>query len=373
MALRKFSRFQLALQEPVTYFTRSVLSLPLMLPIDVATRGARQVARGFAVSRINRKKFPRAIHNLRDAYPDWDEERVHQTALAAYEHLFQLGIEILYAPRLLTEDGYARHIDMRSLRAACAHLIDLAGAGRGTLLISGHVGNWELIGYTVSMLGFPMHAVYRPLDLKPLDRWVRSTRERHGMSLVSKFGAMKELPPLLQAGHTAGFVADQNGGDRGMFVPFFGRLTSTYKSIGLLAMQYRAPLICGFARRLRPDEPDPDADARIPPAGRNGPASMRYRSEVTDIINPEDWEGRPDPLFYLTARYRRAMEKMVRMAPEQYLWMHRIWRSRPAHERQGKPFPAALRAKLAELPWMTAEELERIEERSRRDTMSATG
>ena len=94
---------------------------------------------------------------------------------------------------------------------------------------------------------------------------------------------------------------------------------------------------------------------------------MRYAAEVVDVFGPEDWNAQPDPLFYITARYRRAMEEMVRRAPEQYLWMHRIWRSRPAHEKHKKPFPDHLRAKLAQLPWMTGEELERIVERSARD------
>lgn len=87
---------------------------------------------------------------------------------------------------------------------------------------------------------------------------------------------------------------------------------------------------------------------------------MRYRIEIEDRIDPEEWEGQPDPLFYITARYRRAIEQSVRKAPEQYLWMHRIWKSRPLHERCDKPFPSLLRAKLEALPWMTQGELDSI-------------
>ena len=78
------------------------------------------------------------------------------------------------------------------------------------------------------------------------------------------------------------------------------------------------------------------------------------------IITPEDWEGQPDPLFYVTARYNRAIETMIRAAPEQYLWLHRRWKSRPRHEREGRPMPDRLRAKLRALPWMTPSELDRI-------------
>ena len=94
---------------------------------------------------------------------------------------------------------------------------------------------------------------------------------------------------------------------------------------------------------------------------------MRYSLELVDHFGPEDWEQQPDPLYYLTARYRLAIEGMIRRAPEQYLWMHRIWRARPAHERNNKPFPKNLVEKLRALPWMTPDSLNAIVERSERD------
>jgi KDO2-lipid IV(A) lauroyltransferase len=100
---------------------------------------------------------------------------------------------------------------------------------------------------------------------------------------------------------------------------------------------------------------------------------MRYAVETTDVFGPEDWATHPDPLFYLTARYRRAIETMVRRAPEQYLWMHRLWRSRPPHERQGKPLPDSMRRKLELLPWMTSADVERVVDRSARDGRELAG
>src|SRR5690606_20021345 len=103
---------------------------------------------------------------------------------------------------------------------------------------------------------------------------------------------------------------------RGMFVPFFGRLASTYKSIGLLAMRERVPIMCGYAHRT----------------GQN----FGFELGLDDIIEPHEWEGRRDPLYYITARYMRSIENMIRRQPAQYLWMHRRWKSRPRFERQGK-------------------------------------
>jgi len=318
---------------------------------------ARSLARAYARLPSSRKRVARAVRNLAVAFPDWDRDRIDAYARGAYEHLFALGTEMAQGPHLLTEDGWHRHVALGDISSGLRALLSAGPC----LLITGHCGNWEMLGYTVAFLGFPMHALYRPLDLKPLDHWVRRTRERRGLTLMDKFGALRRLPPMVGAGIPIGFVADQNGGDRGVFVPFFNRLTSTYKSIGLLALQFRTRILCAMARRLPPEEREP--------------GSFGYRVEVSDVFGPQDWACHPDPLFYLTARYRRAIERMVRAVPDQYLWMHRIWRSRPRHERHQRPFPAALAEKIRLLPWITDADLDAIKAHSIRDarTLAETG
>ena len=146
---------------------------------------------------------------------------------------------------------------------------------------------------------------------------------------------------LVEQGERIGFIADQNAGDKGLFVPFLGRLASSYKSIGLLVMRHEVPVVAGFAKRI--------------------PGQFKYEMMITDIIRPDDWVDQPDPLFYISARFNRAVEQFVRLAPEQYLWVHRRWKSRPKWEREGKPMPARMIAKLESLPWMTPALLRRIE------------
>ncbi|MEX0876292.1 MAG: lysophospholipid acyltransferase family protein [Phycisphaerales bacterium] len=344
------SAVQSLLIQPAMYTAmRSLLVGAHAMPLTTLLRGARAAGRSFGGSRINRTRVDRAVERLRVAMPDLDDEERYELVMCGYEHLAMLGMELAVLPRYLTEDAWTDYVELGSLDRVIRPLID----ERPALLLTGHCGNWEALGYTMALLGFRMHAIYRPLDLRPADRWLRSTRSRRGLELVDKFGAMHKLPGLLSAGESIAFVADQNAGDRGLQVPFFGRLTSSYKSIGLLAIQHRARVIVGSARRL--------------PVDPMGAAPMRYRIEIHDRIDPEDWEGRPDPLFYITARYRRAIEQSVRNAPEQYLWMHRIWKSRPRHERLNKPFPRHLRRKLEELPWMTDEEVSRLVDRSDRD------
>jgi KDO2-lipid IV(A) lauroyltransferase len=369
----KAGKLPLALQMPLASLLRLGATPLALAGHERSARWMRSLARVYPS--VQPGRFARAINNLHDAYPEWSDEQVRACALGAYEHLFQLASEFMSVPRLITHEACSRHVAFTHIPEASRALL----SGGPTILITGHVGNWELIGYALAMLGFPMQAVYRPLDLKPLDDWVFEQRRRRGLTLVPKRGALTVLPDALRAGEPVGLVADQSGGDRGLFVPFFGRLTSTYKSIGLLAMHTRARLVCGVARRMAPGEiapPGPWMGSAAEPRemGRlhiphHG---LRYAVELVDVFGPEDWEGQPDPLFYLTARYRRAIERMVRRVPDQYFWMHRVWRSRPAHERNQKPFPPHLREKLLSLPWMSEQDVERVVDRSNRDATELT-
>lgn len=346
----KLTPLQQHITQPAIYAAvRAALMPTHLLPLPVVLRGAKNLGRVVANARFNKKRVAQAIDRLEVAFPEYTLDQRRELVMKAYEHFLMLITELIVTPRLLSEDAWTDYVELGNLESAMRPLLN----DRPTLLLTGHCGNWEIVGYTMALLGFNMHAIYRPLDLRPADDWVRQTRSRRGLDLLDKFGVMRAMPDLMERGQAVAFVADQNAGDRGLQVPFFGRLASSYKSIGLTALQYDANIIIGQARRL-PVTPGSDQ-------------TMRYRIEVVDQFSSEDWNDQPDPLFYITARYRRSMEQMIRKTPEQYLWMHRIWKSRPRHERLNKPFPDALRAKLAALPWMTDDELAKIIDRSDRD------
>ncbi|HHH27535.1 MAG TPA: hypothetical protein ENK57_04180 [Polyangiaceae bacterium] len=338
---------------------RTALMVPQIMGPAAALNTARSAGRAFGSLPMNRKRIERATESIGMAMPHLDEPARRELALRSYEHLAMLAVEVAFMPRVLSEDAWTRHIHIGSMAPALEALL----GDRPVILITGHAGNWEAMGYTLALLGVRVHALYRPLDLVPVDRWVRRTRRRRGLGLLDKFGAVRVAPEKLEKREPLAFVADQNAGDRGLFVPYFGRLTSTYKSIGLLAIKHRAVIVCGFGRRVGWDERPGEAGL-----GRHvGDNDLRFTVHLTDVFGPEEYEAQPDPLYYLTARYRRALERTVLAAPEQYLWMHRIWKSRPRHERLGKPFPDPLRAKLESLPWMNDTDLARIIDQSDRD------
>lgn len=326
-----------------------------VFPVGSNMAFMRALAGGFARLPMNRSKLDRAVENLRWCFPDWDEDRVRRAAIDAYKHLASLVAEAIATPSRITPEHWAHHVELGNVREALRTLLDRPPC----LLITGHCGNWEILGYAMGLLGFRIHALYRPLDLRAADRWAREVRGRRGLFLVDKFGAAQELPKIMDRGDLVGFVADQNAGGKGVFVPFFDRLASTYKSIALLAQRYNAPIVCGQALRLGREGHDAPADLRE--------QTFRYKIHVSDIILPEHWADQPDPTFYISARYRYAIERMVRENPSQHLWMHRYWKARPPHEIAGKPFPARLRAKIESLPWMTPDRVERLVARSAQD------
>ncbi len=292
--------------------------------------------------RSNRGRRERAVGNLMRSFPDWDRDRALDVAERSFQHMFQVFmVDALVTPRLVNDDTWQSYVELGTVDRALQTL----KPGNPALLITGHCGNWELLGYVLSMRGFDVSAVARPLDNPLINDWFLGIRESRGLSIITKWGATPVLQETLQRGGLVGFIADQNAGDQGLFVPFFGRLASSYKSIGLLAMHQNCPIIAGHTVRRR---------------------GLRYRLECTDIISPEDWADQPDPLFYITARYNFAIEKMIRAAPEQYLWLHRRWKSRPRHERKGRPFPQKLREHLETLPWLDADAVEAIVEDSNR-------
>jgi len=299
--------------------------------------------------RRDKRRRDRSLAHIRQSMPELTSAQAEDLCRRSMRHLLQTFIvELLFTPRLITPTTWPRYVRLGNVRETMPVLT----ANRPAIFLSGHCGNFEVLGFTLATIGFPMTALARPLDLPRVSDWLFDVRQKRGMTILTKFGATEQIAQLIEQGQRVAFIADQNAGDRGLFVPFFGRLASAYKSIGLLAMRYDVPIVCGFARREKPDV-------------------FRYTLDLADVIEPAHWKDQPDPLYYITARYTRSIEEMVRQAPDQYFWVHRRWKSRPAHERAGKPMPLSLRDKIAGLPWLSDSDVARVIEQSERESALA--
>ena len=312
---------------------RSVAAAVGVFDIDTNLRTA--VWFGKLLHLLDAKHRDRCRQHIRIAYPDWSGAQVEKCVEGALVHLAQLAFETVQTPRALNDGNWTSRADLSNLAPA----LEVMNAGRPCLLMTGHLGNWEVLGSLMALLGYRFHPIARPLDNPLLNDWVMGLREDRGLRIITKFDSSEEMMRVLRANGTLSFLADQNAGEKAIWVPWFGRLASTYKSIALLAMRYRAPIVCGYAHRTGP--------------------KFHFEVGCDEVIHPEEWEGRGDAIYYITARYTRAIENMVRRRPEQYFWMHRRWKTRPRWERQGKPAPPAARRLLEALGWLGEAEIER--------------
>ena len=185
------------------------------------------------------------------------------------------------------------------------HLRTAVAQGRGVLILTAHYGNWELLAAAHSLTGLPLSIVIRPLDHPLLDDLAARFRRRSGAELIIKRQAVREVLQALRRQRLVGILLDQNATRaEGVFVPFFGVPASTSKGLAILALRTGAPVLPVVLRRDPDGRHCVDVGAPIPP--------------------PSDGD-----VTTYTARFNQVLEATIRRAPEQWLWMHARWRTRP--------------------------------------------
>jgi KDO2-lipid IV(A) lauroyltransferase len=271
-------------------------------------RIARGTARGIAmlVATLDAKHRRVAERNVAVSYPHFSQEAVEAFVRRVYLHLADMLVEVLVAPRLLRKGNVRRYMEMHGLE----HFDRALAGGKGAVLVIGHQGNWEFIGYAVTLAGYPLHAIARPLDNPYIDRYLNRFRTGTGQGIASKYNVLRQIGDMLDQNKIVVFLADQDARRHGLFVPFFGRPASTYKAPAVMILRHGAPLLVaeiyrkGFLRHVGIARP-----VEVPP-GLDGEAAVRH----------------------LVSAYTASLETFIRRHPEQYLWLHRRWKTRPPVE-----------------------------------------
>lgn len=256
-------------------------------------------------------RFHVANDNLLQAFGDryTAAERV-ELIERMWAHLFRLVAEIIQFPRKLTLENLREVVVFRNRQAAVKAL----SSGRPVLVLGGHFGNWEASTATFGLFGFKMGIVARKLDNPYLHRWFVDAREATGHKLLLKQGGFDGMVDLMNAGGNLGLLCDQDAGPKGVFVDFFGRPASTFRSIALMALEYKALIIVGYGRRL----PDDFEDSRW----------ARFEIGCEEVIDPCEIVA-DDEVREITERYSAALQRAIERSPEQYFWVHRRWKSLP--------------------------------------------
>jgi KDO2-lipid IV(A) lauroyltransferase len=263
--------------------------------------GARIGALGYRPLGIRRGVVERQIAA---AFPGLDVANVKRIAHAAYEHLGRTSIEAALLARLGRDavlDLFEGVDEWRLVEEGLSH-------GRGLILVTGHLGNWELGGAYIAARGIPVDAIARRMSNPLFDRYLTETRSRIGMVVVHDADAVRRTPRSLRENRAVAFLSDQGVmGLASTFVPFFGRPAKTPRGPAVFALRLGVPVVFGTAVRQ--------------PSGK-------YRL-VFESIPVEDTGDRDRDVDAIVARYTATLERWVRRYPEQYFWHHRRWRRQP--------------------------------------------
>lgn len=185
--------------------------------------------------------------------------------------------------------------------------------GKGVLFLTAHLGGWELGSFAHSLQGYPLHIVMRPLDNPSLDRFIREYRTMHGNSTVDKDDFVRGLLSAMKAGETVGILMDTNmTPPQGVFVDFFGIPACTASGLARIALRTDAAVVPGFTIW--------DSTLR------------KYRLRFEPAVNLVRSGNDDADVVANTAVFTEIIEEHVRRYPDQWLWVHRRWKTRPPGE-----------------------------------------
>ena len=192
-------------------------------------------------------------------------------------------------------------------------LYDLQKQGQGVLITTGHLGNWEMLVLGFAALYEPISYLARPLDNPALDGMLNEKRTAFGNHPISKTNSAMLAAKILRDGGILGILADVNAHPKeGVFVPFFNTLACTSSGAAMLAIRSDALIFPTFC--IWEEE------------------KQRYRFVHGPVLMPANTGGRKQDVIDTTAAYTAEIEKLIREYPDQWMWIHKRWKTRPVGE-----------------------------------------
>lgn len=276
-----------------------------LLPLSSAIRTGRLLGRlGFAFGKLRRT----GRRNLEMAFPEAPPQEREELLRGCFENLGRsLGVFSHF--RKETPQAWRKFVDCEGLEQLAAS----RETGRGVILFTGHIGAWELSSFALSLFDQPLSFLVRRIDNPKVEALVDLYRTSRGNRTIDKMFAAREMLQLLQSGGTLGILVDLNTLDReAVFVDFFGRKAATTFIVAKLALRTGADVCPVFA---------PWDNART-----------KFVVQVGQPLRVESTGDETEDVVRLTQAITGVVEDYVRRYPEQWLWIHRRWKTRPPGE-----------------------------------------
>ena len=281
---------------------RIFVSLFRLLPLTFCVLMGRFLA--YIAYLVDTKHRTVAEKNLRNAYGDeLSEPQMHEIIRRSYLHLASVGIDFIKLPRIVKSNNWQNHFEFEGLENAQKVLEE----GKGALCVTGHVGNWEVLGCAMAYVyNHSVHSIAKHMENPYMDKFFTELREKNGQKIIFTENAAREILRVLKNNQLLGILVDQHVRGNSIFVDFFGQKASTTRSVATLSLKTGAPVIMFFARRLE--------------------GGYRFKINVSEPLKVEKTGDMERDIFNLTQRCTNLIESKIRERPHEWLWIHRRWK-----------------------------------------------
>ena len=260
---------------------------------------------GWLLRRIIRYRNRVVQQNLDRAFPIKSRAWKRDVIKKLYIHFAAVLLDFVPMYQLDRED-FNKLVGIEN-RAALEAAVE---EEKGAIILLFHMGNWEVAAEWFAIQGYPVYALARRIHNPLVEKVVRQCRESHGMRLLSVNTPAMDYIRHLKANRMLLLVADQDAKHRGIFVDFFGIPSSTYRGAAALALRTGSPLLAVTCLRER---------------------NACYKMRIKRISLQSESSEKQDSIHQITQRYTQYFEEIIRAYPEQYMWFHRRWKTKPPH------------------------------------------
>jgi Kdo2-lipid IVA lauroyltransferase/acyltransferase len=290
---KRLSRFSLL------WLIRLLRLLVRLLPYRIGVRTGALF--GMIAYHLLQRERKRTIAHLSRGYPDKSSDWIAGTARRCFKHLGMSLFEVLMMTpgRAL---GITEFGGEENIRTALSR-------GKGVVVVTGHIGNWELMGHAAAARGYTMSVIAAPIEPASVNDIIVGLRSSLGVKTIlrSRSGAAKELIRVFKENRLLGILIDQDTDVEGAFVDFMGSPAWTPTAAASMALKFDAPVLIASIKRL-------------------SPLRHRVTVDLPDLIRTGDVDR---DILMNTAMFTKKLEERIRECPEQWVWMHRRWRRQP--------------------------------------------
>ncbi len=287
------------------YLTVIMVALFKIMPAKLATKTGMVIGSfAYRALKIRRKVV---IDNLKQAFPDKSIEELNRIALNSYRHWGGVGAEFARLTKINRKFCH-KYIDFEGEEV----LNECRDMGKGTLIIAGHLGNWEIMGAVCSILGYNVTYVVASQTNKLVDNLMDEVRRFHDIEIWKTREAPRGVLRSLRDNRFIALMIDQDAGKECVFVNFFGKLASTHRGPAVFYQRTQSPMVMSSCIRIK---------------------GLHYKIKFEKISLPEFGGRNKEEINRRIMQYVTSiLEEKVRSYPEQYFWLHKRWKTQPPDE-----------------------------------------